>query len=134
MSRIPNRQSLPAQAARIIREMISSGDLQGLLPGERTLASQLQIGRDTLRAALTSLEADGIISHNEQGKRRRILTTAEKCRTATKRIAFPSPKSLAQLPPWMLVQFDSLRDILHQRRLPPPASHPPPLPPQQPRP
>ncbi len=115
MSRIPNRQSLPAQAARIIREMISSGDLQGLLPGERTLASQLQIGRDTLRAALTFLEADGIISHNEQGKRRRILTTAGKCRTATKRIAFLSPKSLAQLPPWMLVEFDSLRDFLHQR-------------------
>ncbi|MEJ6580032.1 MAG: substrate-binding domain-containing protein [Akkermansiaceae bacterium] len=115
MPRIPNRQSLPSQAAQVIQEMISSGDLHGLLPGERTLASQLQIGRDTLRAALIILEASGIISANEHGKRRRILSTARKCRTATKCIAFLSPKNLTQLPPWMLVEFDSLRDLLHQR-------------------
>lgn len=115
MSRIPSRQSLPAQAAQIIQEMISDGDLHDLLPGERTLASQLQIGRDTLRAALGLLEAEAIISPKEHGKRRRILTPAGKTKTATQNIAFLSPKSLAQLPPWMLVEFDSLRDLLSQR-------------------
>jgi DNA-binding LacI/PurR family transcriptional regulator len=115
MSRIPSRQSLPSQAAQIIQDMISSGDFRELLPGERTLAAQLQIGRDTLRAALGILEAARVISPNEHGKRRRILTTAGKGRTATKRIAFLSPKNLAQLPPWMLVEFDSLRDLLTQR-------------------
>ncbi|YCM44396.1 substrate-binding domain-containing protein [Verrucomicrobiaceae bacterium 227] len=115
MSRIPDRQSLPSQAAQIIQEMILSGELHGLLPGERHLATQLQIGRDTLRAALVILEADGVISTNEHGKRRRILTTVTMGRTATKCIAFLSPKSLAQLPPWMLVEFDHLRDLLNQR-------------------
>ncbi|MGJ8696913.1 MAG: substrate-binding domain-containing protein [Verrucomicrobiaceae bacterium] len=115
MSRIPNRQSLPDQAAQIIQDMISTGDLHDKLPGERTLAAQLQIGRDTLRFALTILEANGIVSPNEHGKRRRILTNPIKGPAATKRIAFLSPKSLAQLPPWMLVEFDSLRDLLNQR-------------------
>lgn len=115
MPRIPDRESLPAQAARILREMISSGELQGLLPGERTLAAQLQIGRDTLRAALALLEKNGVISPNEHGKRRRILASPAKSRKSTKRIAFLSPKPLSELPPWMLVEFDSLREFLNQR-------------------
>ena len=115
MPRIPHRQPLPIQAADIILEMISSGDIQDLLPGERSLASQLQIGRDTLRAALEILEADGIISSREHGKRRRILSSATRKSRATKRIAFLSPKTLVQLPPWMLVEFDTLRELLNQR-------------------
>ena len=90
MSRIPQRQPLPTQAAEIIREMISSGELQDLLPGERTLASQLQIGRDTLRAALNILENKGVISARSHGKRRRILKEVTGEASAVKRIAFLS--------------------------------------------
>lgn len=115
MPKIPDRPSLPVQAARIIRELIASGELHDLLPGERTLAAQLQIGRDTLRAALALLERDEVISRKEHGKRRRILSTPSKSRTATRRIAFLSPKTLSELPPLMLVEFDSLRESLNQR-------------------
>ena len=115
MSRIPHRQALPTQAAEIIVEMISSGTIKDRLPGERTLASQLQIGRDTLRAALEILETDGVISPREHGKRRQILTTVLQKESSTKRVTFLSPKTLAQLPPWMLVEFDTLRELLNQR-------------------
>ncbi|MFT6180351.1 MAG: DNA-binding LacI/PurR family transcriptional regulator [Paracoccaceae bacterium] len=117
MSRIPQRQPLSVQAAVIIADMINSGDFQKRLPGERALATQLQIGRDTLRAALNLLEADQVISPRAHGKRRDILGTAahNTSTSSPKRIAFLSPKKLAQLPPWMLVEFDSLRELLNQR-------------------
>ena len=115
MSRIPHRQPLPTQAAEIIQEMISSSELQNLLPGERTLASQLQIGRDTLRAALNILENKGVISARSHGKRRRILKEATEETSTVKRIAFLSPKKLIQFPPWMMVEFDILRELLNQR-------------------
>lgn len=112
---MPHRQTLPLQAAEIVLEMISAGDIQDLLPGERKLASQLQIGRDTLRSALLILESDGVISPREHGKRRKILTTAARAATATYRIAYLSPKRLTQLPPWMMVEFDTLREFLHKQ-------------------
>ncbi len=115
MKRIPHRQSLPVQAAEIILEMISSGDLHDTLPGERRLAEQLQIGRDTLRGALHILENDKVISAREHGKRRNILSPATRQHKMTKRIALMSPKSLVQFPPLTLVEFDILRELLNQR-------------------
>ena len=53
--------------------MIETSELSGLLPGERTLAAKLQIGRDTLRVALEILESEEWIAPREHGKRRRIL-------------------------------------------------------------
>lgn len=73
MPRLPQRLALSAQAAEIIKEMIDNQELKGLLPGERTLSSNLQIGRDTLRAALDILEAERWIAPRAHGKRRRIL-------------------------------------------------------------
>lgn len=117
MSRLPQRQDLPTQAATIIQEMIVEGSLPKLLPGERTLAEKLQIGRDTLRAALDILEADGWITPREHGKRRRILKAGSRIRQReeTKRIAFLSPKSLQELPPWLLIEFDIVRGLLNRR-------------------
>ncbi|MEN8785305.1 MAG: substrate-binding domain-containing protein [Akkermansiaceae bacterium] len=115
MQRIPHRQPLPVQAAEIILEMITSGDLQGILPGERRLAEQLQIGRDTLRGALHILENDNVISPREHGKRRQILSSATRQNKITKRIALLSPKSLVQFPPLSLLEFDILRELLNQR-------------------
>ena len=116
MPRLPQRQSLPSQTADIILEMIHSGELTDTLPGERTLANRLQIGRDTLRAALDILESQKQITPREHGKRRSILgqpknTTAN----ATRRVAFISPKDLHELPPWMLIEVDTLRELLNNR-------------------
>lgn len=115
MVRMPKRLTLPLQAAEIILEMITNGDIQDLLPGERKLASQLQIGRDTLRSALLILEGDGVISPREHGKRRKILMTAARVDSSTQRIAYLSPKRLTELPPWMMVEFDTLREFLHKQ-------------------
>jgi len=115
MPRIPQRQPLSVQAAEIIVDMIHSGEIQKRLPGERELAAQLQIGRDTLRAALDILEAKEMISPREHGKRREIISVTTRNSSGTKRIVFLSPKKLAQLPPWMLVEFDTLRELLNRR-------------------
>lgn len=97
--------------------MIGTGEIHGLLPGERTLAAKLQIGRDTLRAALEILEAGGWISAREHGKRRQILKApgAFNKKTATHRVAFLSPKPLQQLTPWMLIEFDTMRELLNRQ-------------------
>jgi len=116
MPRLPQRQSLPAQAADIIVEMIASGDLVDTLPGERVLAARLQIGRDTLRAALEILESTGYLSPRKHGTKRRITQQpASTPSRVTQRIAFLSPKKLHELPPWMLVEVDTLRELLHSR-------------------
>lgn len=116
MSRLPQRQALPIQAAGIIEEMISSGEVRDLLPGERTLASELQIGRDTLRAALDILESKGVISSRQHGKRRSVLDTPKsKPRANTKRVAFLSPKKLLEFPPQLLAEFDTLRELLQKQ-------------------
>jgi len=116
MPRLPQRHSLPAQAADIILDMIQSGELTDSLPGERALASRLQIGRDTLRAALETLESQRVISSREHGKRRAILArSSTKSINHTPRIAFISPKELCELPPLMLVEVDTLRELLNKR-------------------
>ncbi|MGB0144769.1 MAG: substrate-binding domain-containing protein [Akkermansiaceae bacterium] len=115
MPRLPKRQALPGQAAEIIQEMIVSGELRDLIPGERTLAAKLQIGRDTLRAALEILEANGTISKREHGKRRQILQqSSDSPPSRTKHIAFLSPKELLHLPPKLMAEFDTLRELLQR--------------------
>lgn len=117
MPRLPKRLSLSSQATEIIKEMIDQGELHERLPGERTLAERLQIGRDTLRAALETLESEGWISPREHGKRRSILRQSERIErpASTHRIAFLSPKRLENLPPWMLVEFDLTKDLLRRQ-------------------
>ncbi|MCP5538487.1 MAG: substrate-binding domain-containing protein [Akkermansiaceae bacterium] len=116
MPRLPQRHSLPAQTAEIILEMISSGELTDTLPGERTLASRLQIGRDTLRAALDILESQKAVSPRTHGQRRSILKKQQGDKAKrTPRIAFLSPKKLQELPPWMLIELDTLRELLNHR-------------------
>ncbi|BDS08572.1 hypothetical protein NT6N_36120 [Oceaniferula spumae] len=117
MPNLPKRQSLPNQAAQVILQMIDDGELDGQLPGERTLANKLQIGRDTLRLALDILEAQGAISPRQHGKSRNILYAgkAGAKKSKTKRVAIISPKKLHELPPWMLIEVDTLRELLNQR-------------------
>lgn len=116
MPRLPQRQSLPSQTAEIITEMIKSGAISDTLPGERTLANQLQIGRDTLRSALDILESQTLISARKHGKKRSILKQSLDLEARrTRRIAFISPKELRELPPTMLIEVDTLRELLNSR-------------------
>ena len=116
MSRLPKRHGLPSQAAGIIEEMITTGELQNFIPGERTLAERLQIGRDTLRASLQILEQKRVISEPQHGRRRSILNQSPSpTRTSSKRVGFLSPKKLLQLPPQLLAEFDTLRELLQKQ-------------------
>lgn len=101
----------------VIQEMIKSGEIKQRLPGERELASRLQIGRDTLRMALVELEKTGWISVGEHGKRRQILkkSSNKKVENRSRRVGFLSPKRLEALPPTMLLEIDHMREMLARK-------------------
>lgn len=115
--KLPERRSLTAETAIVIQEMIRAGEIKQRLPGERELASRLQIGRDTLRTALAELEKGGWISVGEHGKRRRVLKKAPEDADAVRssRIGFLSPKRLEELPPTMLLEIDHMREMLARK-------------------
>jgi len=115
---LPQRTSLATEAAKVIIKMIESGEIKKQLPGERTMAERLQIGRDTLRGALKQLESTGWISGSQHGKRRKILKQVIRQaddQKATKRIGMLSPKRIEDMPPTMLTELDNLRDMLSKR-------------------
>ncbi len=72
MNRLPQRSSLVAQMAGILREQIRGGVWQKWLPSEHELCSQCHIARMTLRRALRRLENEGLL-RSAQGRRREIL-------------------------------------------------------------
>lgn len=117
MSELPQRLPLSSQAAKLISRKIREGEFTGQLPGERSLAASLQIGRDTMRAALDILESQKIIGPRQQGKRRKILRVSQEKPKIAHRIAFISPKNLRQLSPLMLLELDQLRVLLHSSGL-----------------
>src|SRR5215469_7514129 len=47
-----------------LRESIASGELQGKLPGERTLARRFHVNAKTLSKALTDLAAEGVLDRS----------------------------------------------------------------------
>jgi len=55
-------QTLPAQVAAVLRREIAAGRWPDSLPGERSLAARLRVGRRTVRAALAILRAEGLLS------------------------------------------------------------------------
>src|SRR5205085_2774779 len=70
MKQLPQRLSLVAQTAGILREQITAGTWEHL-PGERELCARLRVSRPTLRLALEALRKEGLF-HVAQGKRRQI--------------------------------------------------------------
>lgn len=69
---IPQRISLVDQTAEALRALIVQREFAERLPGEMELASKLHVGRNTLRAALAVLEADGWL-RKTNGLRREIV-------------------------------------------------------------
>ncbi len=74
MHRLPQRTSLVAQTAAILRERIASGDWHKWLPSEHELCAEYHIARMTLRRALRQLEGEGLL-RSRQGKRREIQSS-----------------------------------------------------------
>lgn len=68
---LPRRASRAVEAAEFLRECLRQGTWPHHLPGELKLAQQLQVGRNTIRAALAQLESEGLIT-NQMGRRREV--------------------------------------------------------------
>jgi DNA-binding LacI/PurR family transcriptional regulator len=65
------------QLADFLKEEIRSRTWTGAMPGETWLVTHLQVGRDTVRAAMTHLEEEGVITSQGQGQRRQIVMNSE---------------------------------------------------------
>jgi DNA-binding LacI/PurR family transcriptional regulator len=68
---IPQRTSLVAQTAELLRNGIRDGEWRDHLPPERELSERFKVSRRTTRSALQTLQREGIIRAG-QGKRRHI--------------------------------------------------------------
>ena len=111
--RIPQRSSLAAQAADILREEIHSGVWSQCLPGEMELCERLQVSRVTLRAALAQLQRERLVKAG-QGRRREIIKMRPRVRrkTASKQVIFLLTHPLSVTPQFVLFLIDDLRERL----------------------
>lgn len=115
---MPSRGSLVVECERVIRLRLAAGEWTDRLPGERRLADLLQVGRDTVRAALQQLEHDQVLSPAEAGSRRAILRANEfatKRQPAPLRIGMLSPRRLEQLSQPTLFEVDHIRRALAEK-------------------
>lgn len=69
-------RSASEQLADYLKEEIRHRRWTGTMPGESWLAENLGLGRDTVRAAMTNLEKEGVVVCQGQGQRRRIVMKA----------------------------------------------------------
>jgi DNA-binding LacI/PurR family transcriptional regulator len=67
-----SRVSLPVEVADCLRERLLGGEWGRVLPGEFELARALQVGRNTIRAALSILEKEGLV-RTVPGRRREVV-------------------------------------------------------------
>lgn len=59
-------ESRSTQVARHLKELLRSGQWKRRLPSERAMAAQIGVGRDTIRAALSILEKEGLALERSQ--------------------------------------------------------------------
>ncbi|MCB1095674.1 MAG: substrate-binding domain-containing protein [Verrucomicrobiae bacterium] len=119
MDLVPKRHSLLAETTAILREAVRSGRWQGSLPGERKLCSQMQIGRDTLRAAIRQMEREGLIAPGQAGRRRQITSVHSATGVVDRSpagqhgvIVFLTPHHRERLHETLLLEVDVLRERL----------------------
>ena len=112
MNRLPQRLSLPAQTAAILKEEIQAGRWCKWMPGEHDLCQQLHVGRVTLRAALAQLQSDGWV-RSSQGRRRQIIARHGRLTpAASTRVVLLTPAPMQLLRPFTLLWTNELREHL----------------------
>jgi LacI family transcriptional regulator len=113
-NRLPQRSSLVAQTASILRERIQSGEWHKWLPGEHELRAQFRVARMTLRGALAQLEKEGLV-RAQQGKRREIVIRRRPAAPgASGRVLLLSPVPLYVLPHLHVFCANELREALEK--------------------
>jgi DNA-binding LacI/PurR family transcriptional regulator len=113
MTRIPQRISLVAQTAAILREEIQAGAYANCLPSEQVLGGSLQVSRVTLRLALAQLEREGLLRAG-QGRRRTILAPRRNPAPppANPVVVLLTPVPLEAMQRFALYWIDDLREHL----------------------
>ena len=116
MSGIPQRVSLVSQTAAFLRAEIEKGVWGEWLPGERALCENLQVSRNTLRAALTQLKRDHVIrSVHGSGNQITHKSTQRSSHLRSHDVAILTPEPLEQLRPMQTLWIDDLRAMLSER-------------------
>ncbi len=94
--------------------MIQDGEWDTTLPTEAQLKERMQVGRNTVRAALAVLTKEGLISDGQPGLRRKILKRGKKrgLQSKTKVVAFLAPSALERARSQVIFTVDGLRDHL----------------------
>jgi DNA-binding LacI/PurR family transcriptional regulator len=112
-SNLPRRISRSIEVAAFLRDRLMRGNWTQYLPGEMELARELQVGRNTIRAALVVLEKEGLV-RTSSGRRREVITPMKWVRPQFEKVAvmlMPSPwHTLASS---TLLWMDALRSRLH---------------------
>ncbi|MBI4026665.1 MAG: substrate-binding domain-containing protein [Verrucomicrobia bacterium] len=113
MREIPQRFSMVAQTADILRREIQRGEWKEVLPGEVPLCARLQVSRITMRAALDVLHREGLIEVTK-GQRRQIVPdrVAAVKPISSRVVGILSVASFYSMTPSMLVRIAELRGHL----------------------
>lgn len=109
--KLPQRVSLSAQTAAVIKEGIEKGIWAGRLPGEHDLCARLQVSRVTLRRALNELQREGWLKAS-QGRAREILSARRTRKAPSNRVLLLSPVPVHQASPFSIFWMDCLRENL----------------------
>jgi DNA-binding LacI/PurR family transcriptional regulator len=115
---MPIRGNLVEECVRVLRLRLARGEWSSGLPGERTLAQLLEVGRDTVRLALQRLEYEKVVGPAQAGSKRTVLIVPDRApsnRADDLRIGVLSPRSLEQLQQPILFEVDHLRRTLAEK-------------------
>ncbi len=111
MTLIPHR-TVASQIAAQLRAEVEKGTWRGWLPSERVLSRTVQASRNTVRAALEQLKADGLIEP-VRGLGNRVVDKPKSAAVAhPKTVGVLIPESIARLRPFSAFWIDELKDLL----------------------
>ncbi len=112
----PERRPLPLAAADLLKRQIAAGVWHAYIPPERDLCARMEIGRNTLRAALALLEREGWIGRGHPGRRRAVnpkrATVSPGAAESSHQVAFLTDQAQDALPLHTLREVDMLRVAL----------------------